>query len=109
MDKRAELTEFLRIPSISSDPARRPAMQEAARWVAARLSFANKIEVTPDRMFVGLDAYQKVIDSGVDVVLLTTPPGFRPLHIKAAIKIVGFGFRTQPPNTADTAKSLGRI
>src|SRR5436190_1731093 len=29
-----------------------------------------------------------------------------PLHIKAAIKIVGFGFRTQPPNTADTAKSL---
>lgn len=32
-----------------------------------------------------MDAYQKVIDSGVDVVLLTTPPGFRPQHFKAAI------------------------
>ena len=28
-----ELTEFLSIPSISSDPARRPAMREAAEWV----------------------------------------------------------------------------
>lgn len=45
----------------------------------------GKINVPEDRKFVGLDAYQKVIDSGVDVVLLTTSPGFRPLHIKAAV------------------------
>ena len=38
-----------------------------------------------DHKFVGLDAYQKVIDSGVDVVLLATPPGFRPQHLKAAV------------------------
>src|SRR6185295_2475020 len=36
--------------------------------------------------FVGLDAYQKVIDSGVDVVLLASPPGFRPVHLAAAVK-----------------------
>src|SRR5439155_1523391 len=42
-------------------------------------------KVTPDTCFVGLDAYQKVISSGVDVVLLATPPGFRPVHLKAAI------------------------
>jgi acetylornithine deacetylase/succinyl-diaminopimelate desuccinylase-like protein len=36
-----ELSEFLRIPSISSDPARRRAMREAADWVAAQLAFAN--------------------------------------------------------------------
>jgi myo-inositol 2-dehydrogenase/D-chiro-inositol 1-dehydrogenase len=36
-------------------------------------------------IFGGLDAYQKVMDSGVDVVLLTTPPGFRPIHFKEAI------------------------
>jgi predicted dehydrogenase len=45
----------------------------------------EKINVAEERKFVGLDAYQKVIDSGVDVVLLTTSPGFRPLHIKAAV------------------------
>src|SRR5258708_6336600 len=46
---------------------------------------AEKVKVTPEKSFVGLDAYQKVIDSGVDVVLLATPPGFRPVHLKAAI------------------------
>ena len=46
---------------------------------------ADKVKVTPDKCFVGLDAYQKVIDSGVDVVLLATPPGFRPIHLKAAV------------------------
>jgi myo-inositol 2-dehydrogenase / D-chiro-inositol 1-dehydrogenase len=46
---------------------------------------ADKVKVTPEKRFVGLDAYQKVIDSGVDVVLLATPPGFRPVHLKAAI------------------------
>ncbi|HTG43964.1 MAG TPA: Gfo/Idh/MocA family oxidoreductase [Verrucomicrobiae bacterium] len=47
--------------------------------------FADKVKVEPSNRFLGLDAYQKVIDSGVDVVLLATPPGFRPLHLKAAI------------------------
>src|SRR2546426_4378435 len=46
---------------------------------------ADKVKVSPDKCFVGLDAYQKVIDSGVDVVVLATPPGFRPVHLRAAI------------------------
>jgi len=46
---------------------------------------ADRVQVTPDKQFVGLDAFQKVIDSGVDVVLLGSPPGFRPQHLKAAI------------------------
>src|SRR4051812_22636228 len=37
---------------------------------------SDKIDVSPDRCFVGFDAYQKVIDSGVDVVLLAAPPHF---------------------------------
>jgi predicted dehydrogenase len=45
----------------------------------------GQVKVTPETSFVGLDAYQKVIDSGVDVVLLASPPGFRPVHLKAAI------------------------
>jgi predicted dehydrogenase len=46
---------------------------------------AKKIDVKPEACFAGFDAYQKVIASGVDVVLLTTPPGFRPMHLKAAV------------------------
>jgi myo-inositol 2-dehydrogenase / D-chiro-inositol 1-dehydrogenase len=45
-----------------------------------------KVKVEQSNMFVGLDAYKKLIDSGVDVVLLATPPGFRPQHLRAAIE-----------------------
>ena len=37
------------------------------------------------REFVGFDAYQRVIDSGVDIVLLTTTPNFRPMQFEAAV------------------------
>ncbi len=46
---------------------------------------ADKLQVDETRRFVGFDAYQKVIDSGVDVVLLATPPAFRPQHLRAAV------------------------
>jgi predicted dehydrogenase len=46
---------------------------------------AKKIDVKAENCFTGFDAYKKVIESGVDVVLLTSPPGFRPIHLKAAV------------------------
>jgi len=45
----------------------------------------ERVQVSADRKFTGIDAYQKVIDSGVDVVLLASPPGFRPQQLKAAV------------------------
>ena len=45
----------------------------------------EKFKVPKIRRFIGFDAYQKVIDSDVDVVLLTTPPAFRPQHLAAAV------------------------
>jgi len=45
----------------------------------------DKVKVQPDHCFVGLDAYQKLLASDVDVVILATPPGFRPTHLKAAV------------------------
>ncbi len=55
-------------------------------------SYAALIKVEPKRVkvsqqnkFIGFDAFQKVIDSGVDVILLTTPPSFRPDHLVAAV------------------------
>ena len=47
---------------------------------------SDRIKVTKENCFVGLDAYKKVIDSGVDVVILATPPGFRSLHMKYAVE-----------------------
>lgn len=59
-------------------------------------ALGNKVKVTDERCFVGFDAYQKVINSGVDLVLLTTPPGFRPLHIRAAIEAGKHVFAEKP-------------
>jgi myo-inositol 2-dehydrogenase/D-chiro-inositol 1-dehydrogenase len=47
---------------------------------------AERVQVDTDHQFVGFDAYQKLIDLGLDVVLLATPPGFRPIHFAAAVK-----------------------
>jgi myo-inositol 2-dehydrogenase / D-chiro-inositol 1-dehydrogenase len=47
--------------------------------------FGDKVDVANDRKFIGFDAYKKVIESGVDLVILATPPGFRPAMIKATI------------------------
>ena len=42
--------------------------------------------IPDDKCFTGFDAYKQVIDSGVDVVMLCTPPVFRPLHFEYALK-----------------------
>ena len=44
----------------------------------------KKIEVSKDHQFSGFDGYQKAIDLA-DVIILTTPPGFRPLHFKLSL------------------------
>lgn len=43
------------------------------------------IAVDDDHKFVGFDAYRKVIGSDIDLVILATPPGFRPLHFEHAV------------------------
>jgi len=62
------------------------AEQITGSLAALKKENGTKVTVDPGHQFVGLDAYQKVIDSGVDVVILATPPGFRPLHLEAAVK-----------------------
>ncbi|MGZ3469495.1 MAG: Gfo/Idh/MocA family protein [Isosphaeraceae bacterium] len=59
----------------------------------------DKFDVSDDRCFVGFDAYQKVIDC-CDLVMLATPPGFRPLHIEAVIK-AGKNLFTEKPVGVD--------
>ncbi len=45
----------------------------------------KQFDCPPARRFVGHDAYRRVIESGVDVVLLAAPPHVRPLHLEAAV------------------------
>jgi myo-inositol 2-dehydrogenase / D-chiro-inositol 1-dehydrogenase len=47
--------------------------------------YVGQIKVTPETTFDGLDAYEKLLRAGVDLVILATPPGFRPYHLEAAI------------------------
>lgn len=54
-------------------------------WDSLKRAAGGKVDVDPAMRFLGLDAYQKVIDSGVDVIILTSPPAFRPRHLKAAV------------------------
>ncbi len=61
----------------------------------------SKIDVPTERQFIGFDAYQYVLASGVDVVLLCTPPHFRPLHLQAAV-IAGKHVFAEKPCAVDT-------
>ena len=80
---------------------------------------AGKIDVTPERRFVGFDAYKQVIDCGVDVVLLCTPPHFRP-HApegrgrgrqarlrREAVAVDAPGVRSRPGDAASRRKTKG--
>jgi predicted dehydrogenase len=60
------------------------------------VEIAAKIDVPPERRFAGFDAYQKLLDSGVDVVLLATPPHFRPQHLGAAVAAGKHVFAEKP-------------
>jgi len=56
----------------------------------------KNIEVADEKCFVGFDAYQKVIEAGVDVVILATPPFFRPEHLAAAVDARKHVFMEKP-------------
>jgi len=56
----------------------------------------GKIDVPPERRFTGFDGYRKAIDCGVDLVLLTTPPAFRPMQYAAAVKAGKHVFMEKP-------------
>lgn len=57
---------------------------------------SESVGVTPDHQFWGFDAYKKVIASDCDLVILATPPHFRPIHLKAAIEAGKHVFMEKP-------------
>ncbi len=61
-----------------------------------KLKAERNVEIADENIFVGFDSYEKVIDSGVDIVLLCTPPHFRPIHVEAAVNARKHIFMEKP-------------
>jgi predicted dehydrogenase len=59
--------------------------QQLTKAASEDPSVAAKYKVTDERCFTGFDAYEKVIASDVQLVILATPPAFRPAHLAAAV------------------------
>jgi len=59
------------------------------------IDLRSKIDVPEEHKFDGFDGYKKVIDL-CDVVLIATPPGFRPIHFEAAVQAGKHVFMEKP-------------
>lgn len=59
----------------------------------------QRVKVEPDRRFVGFDAFQKLVNSDIDIVMLATPPGYRPAHFEAAVNAKKHIFCEKPFGT----------
>lgn len=90
-DDKAELTAVADISQAQVD--------KSLKTLKALSRIADRVTVDPSKQFLGLDAYQKLIGAGVDVVLLATPPGFRPTHLAACVEAGKNVFCEKPVST----------
>ena len=59
-------------------------------------SIGKRIKVDPEHHLVGFDAYEKLAASDLDIVMLCTPPGYRPIHFEAAVEARKHVFTEKP-------------
>jgi myo-inositol 2-dehydrogenase/D-chiro-inositol 1-dehydrogenase len=74
---------------------------------AVKGKHGDKVKVTRDSQFVGFDAFDNVLQSDIDMVILATPPGFRPLHFERAVKAGKHVFMEKP--VATDAPGIRRV
>lgn len=66
-------------------------------WINNDEEYMNQVAVDPDHMFVGFDAYKRLLAvDNIDYVILATPPGFRALHFDAAVTAGKHVFMEKP-------------
>jgi len=89
--------------SLDADPgikviAVADAFEEKAQGTAKRLreKRADRVDLPDDRVFSGLDAFDKAIAAGADLIITATPPGFRPMIYAAAIAAGKHVFMEKP-------------
>ncbi len=87
--------------------------QESIDRCRASLKEQHNVDVPDKNCFVGFDAYKRVMDTDVDVVLLTTPPHFRAEHFRAAVQARKHAFIEKPcaidPVGARSVMASGKI
>jgi len=71
-------------------------LQKSLQSMKQQEEIADRVLVDADHQFTGFDGYKHVIASDVDVVLLATPPHFRPMHLKACIEAGKHVFAEKP-------------
>lgn len=71
-------------------------LQDSLRELTGDAAIAARVDVPEARRFVGLDGWQKLLASDVDVVLLATPPHFRPAMFEAAVQAGKHVFMEKP-------------
>jgi predicted dehydrogenase len=70
------------------------------RWMREQNPrFADRVKVEPDKRFVGFDAFKKILATDIDLVILATPPGYRPEHFEAAVAAKKHVFCEKPFGT----------
>jgi myo-inositol 2-dehydrogenase/D-chiro-inositol 1-dehydrogenase len=72
----------------------------ASSRASLRGKFSGAIDVPDGRTFTGFDAYQKVLATDANYIILATPPGFRPIHLSAAVA-AGKNIFTEKPVAVD--------
>lgn len=70
---------------------------------ASQKAFPDKVDVAEDRVFIGLDAYKRILDDHtIDVVMFATSPGFRPPYVLEAVQ-AGKHVFAEKPSCVDAA------
>jgi len=75
-------------------------------WSGAGGTVKHRVDVPEERKYVGFDAYKKAMEHA-DVVILTTPPGFRPMHFEEAVRMGKHIFMEKP--VATDAPGIRRV
>ena len=83
--------QLVAVADVFEDKAR-----QSLKFLHEVCQHGNQIDVPDERLFSGFDAYRKVLACDVDLVLLCTPPAFRPVQYQAVIKAGKHAFLEKP-------------
>jgi predicted dehydrogenase len=72
------------------------------RTQSLKPELSSRFKVAPEKRFVGFDAYKKLVNSDVDIVMLATHPAYRPMHFEAAVEAGKHVFCEKPMGTDPT-------